>query len=139
MMRKAKANLAGNWGSAAIGSLVIYLLMGVASFTYVAELLLYGPLMFGYILFLLCLFDTKRSDYNLLFVGFNRFVDTMVAGLLYSLAVSIGTMLLIVPGIILSLGFGMTFFIMSDNKHISGVDAMKKSWEMMNTRWSSSC
>lgn len=130
MMRRAKERLAGNWGSAVVATLVYLVISAVAGSVYVGELLLYGPLCLGYILYITALFDTRTDNLNLLFSGFNRFVQTMVAGLLYAIAVSIGMALLIVPGIILMCGFSMTFFIMAEDPNISGVDALKASWNM---------
>ena len=43
----------------------------------------------------------------------------------------LGLLLLVVPGIIVACGFSMTFFIMTDDANISGVDALKMSWQMM--------
>lgn len=131
-MRKAKEQLANNWTNGLLGTLIYIVIMAAASSTYVGEYILSGPLTFGYVLFIACLVDTKVVNLNLLFKGFDRFVETLVAGLLVSLAVSVGTVLLIVPGIILGCGFGMTFFIMADDANISGLDAMKLSWNMMN-------
>lgn len=131
-MRRAKEQLAGQWGNAAIGSLIYIVIIAAASSIYIGELVLYGSLTFGYILFLACLIDTKQNKLDLLFKGFNRFVETLIAGLLYSLIVSIGIALLIVPGIIAALGLALTFFIMADDEKISGVDALKMSWDMMN-------
>lgn len=140
MMRKAKSQLQGFWLESALATLIYVLIIGVASSTYVTELLLAGPLMFGYVLFIAGVADTRRADLNLLFKGFNRFVETLVAGLLYTLAVSIGFALLIVPGIILSTGFAFTFFIMAEDANISGVDALKKSWQMTRgLKWDIFC
>ena len=125
-MRKAKMQLAGHWGEAAIATLIYLVIMGAL------PAILSGPLTFGYVLYLCCLIDTKASKLDLLFSGFNRFIETLIAGLLISVAISIGLALLIVPGIILGLGFSMTFFIMADDQNISGIDAMKQSWAMMN-------
>lgn len=132
LMRKAKSQLAGKWTHAVLASLIYFVIMGVASCTYFGELVLTGPLTFGYVLYMGCLADRGVNDLNLLFSGFNRFLETLVAGLLYSVAVGVGCALLIVPGIILACGFGMTFYILADDPNISGVDAMKQSWEMMN-------
>ena len=132
LMHRAKAQLADNWMNAAIGTLIYLVIMGAASCTYIGELVLFGSLSFGYFLFIGCLVDTKAMNLNLLFKGFDRFVETLIAGLLYSVAVSIGTALLIVPGIIIGLGFSMTFFIMADDPNISGIDALKMSWNLMN-------
>ena len=139
-MRRAKAQLAGQWMYAAIGTLIYLAILSAASFTYIGDLIIYGPLTLGYILFLSRLVDTKNNNFDILFVGFNRFVETLVAGLLYSLATSIGTCLLIVPGIIIGLGFSMTFFIMADDPNISGIDALKMSWNMMQGhKWDLFC
>ncbi len=139
-MRKAKAQLSGNWINAVIGTLIYCVIMGAASCTYFGELILVGPLTFGYILYLACLIDTKQYNLNLLFKGFDRFVETLLAGLLCSVIVSLGTALLIVPGIIASLGLSMTFFIMVDDPNISGMDALKMSWNIMNgQKWNLFC
>ena len=130
-MRQAKAMLAGNWWNAVLATLIYLVIIGAVSCSYVGELILYGPFTLGYALFLIVLCDRKFADFNLLFKGFDNFVQTLVAGLLYSIIVSIGMCLLIVPGIIAALGLSMTFFIMIDNPGISGVDALQASWRMM--------
>lgn len=139
-MRKAKEQLVNNWTNGLLGTLIYVAIMAAASCTYVGELILTGPLTFGYVLFIGCLIDTKTTNLNLLFRGFDRFVETLIAGLLVSLAVSVGLAFLIVPGLILSCGFGMTFYIMADDANISGLDAMKMSWNMMNGhKWNFFC
>lgn len=140
LMRKAKQQLQGKWVNVAIAALIYYAIMGIAGATYLLEFLVGGPLMFGLFLYLACIVDTNNSNYNLLFKGFERFVDTMVAGLLYSLAVTVGTLLLIVPGIIVACGLSMTFLIMVDDPNISGVDALSQSWNMMKGhKWEFFC
>ncbi len=130
-MQKAKAQLSNQWTDAAVATLIYLVIMSAAACTYVGQLIVAGPLSFGYILYLACLADTRNSKLDLLFSGFNRFVETLVAGLLVSVIVSVGTALLIVPGIIAACGLSMTFFIMADDANISGLDAMKMSWNMM--------
>lgn len=140
MMRRAKAQLANNWISVAVGTLIYSVLMFICGSTYILELVLYGPLTFGYYLYVSCIMDTRQNNLSLLFKGFERFVETFLAGLLIMLAVIFGTLLLIVPGIIVSLGFSLTFFIMIDNPHISGLDAMNESWNMMKgQKWNLFC
>lgn len=132
LMRKAKQQLSQNWTNAAIASLIYVAITVAASFTYLGELILTGPLTFGYILYISCLIDTKANNLNLLFKGFDRFVETLVAGLLISIATAVGFAFLIVPGVIIACGLSMTFFIMADDPHISGIDAIKMSWNMMD-------
>ncbi|MDE5934896.1 MAG: DUF975 family protein [Muribaculaceae bacterium] len=136
----AKQMLAGNWGSAALGTLIYLIIMGALSCSYVGELILYGPLTLGYVLFIIGLCGRRQPNYETLFSGFNNFVQALVAGLLYSLAVSVGMAFLVVPGIIIALGFGMTFFIMAEHPNISGVDALQMSWRMMEGhKWELFC
>lgn len=140
LMRRAKQQLSGKWVNVAVGSLIYLVLMAIAGSSYLLEFLVYGPLTFGYLLYLACNIDTNVNNFNLLFKGFERFSDTLVAGLLYLLAVSLGILLLIVPGIILACGLSMTFFIMVDEPNISGMDALQKSWNMMKGhKWDFFC
>ena len=140
IMRRAKAQLANQWTNAFLATLIYTLILAAASCTYVGELLLTGPLTFGYVLYLACLVDTKVNNFNLLFRGFDRFVETMVAGLLVTILTAVGFALLIVPGIIISTGLALTFFIMADDAKISGLDAMSQSWNLMNGhKWDLFC
>lgn len=140
LMRKAKFLLAGQWMEAFVGSLIYTLLMAAASYIGFGEFIIGGSLTFGYFLYLTSLVDRRQSDYNLVFRGFNRFVETLVAGLIYYLAIFVGAILLIVPGIIAYCGLSMTFYIMVDNPNISGLDAIKQSWEMMKgQKWNFFC
>lgn len=140
LMRRAKAQLQNKWVNVALGSLIFLALMAIASGTYLVEFIVYGPLTFGYFLYIACNVDTSQNNLNLLFKGFERFGDTLVAGILVSLATSFGLILLIVPGIIVACGLGMTFFIMVDDPNISGIDAMQQSWNMMKgQKWNLFC
>lgn len=140
LMRRAKDQLQNKWVNVAVGSLIYIVLMSLASSTYLLELIVYGPLTFGYFLYIACNIDTGVNNLNLLFKGFERFADTLVAGLLYVLAVSLGFVLLIVPGIIVACGLAMTFYIMVDDQNISGMDALQQSWNMMRGhKWDYFC
>ena len=140
LMRRAKEQLSGKWVNVAIGSLIYLVIMGITSSTSLLELIVYGPLTFGYYLYISCNIDTGVNNFNLLFKGFERFVDTLIAGLIISLAVGLGLVLLIVPGIIVACGFAMTFFIMVDDPNISGMDALQQSWNMMKgQKWNYFC
>ena len=140
LMRRAKEQLAGNWVNAAIAALIYILLVTLSGCTYLLELVVMGPLTFGFYLYLAALVDTKQNNFNLIFKGFERFADTLIAGLIYSLAIGIGFILLIVPGIILACGLSMTFYIMVDDPKISGMEALNQSWNMMKgQKWNYFC
>lgn len=140
LKRRAKSQLTNQWLDAIAASLIYLVFVMLINYIGIGQFILYGSLTFGYVLYISCLVDRHISNLNLLFQGFKRFLDTMVAGLLYSLGIGVGLILLIVPGIILSCGLSMTFYIMSDDPNISGVDALKKSWEMMKGhKWEYFC
>lgn len=140
LMQKAKAILKPVWLEACIGALIFTVIITAGSAVgYVGELIVIGPMMLGLIVFLINL-QPGRADYGQLFSGFNNFVQTLVAGLLYSLIVGIGICLLIVPGIVAACGLSMTFFIMADDPNVTGTEALKMSWEMMREqKWNFFC
>ncbi len=57
------------------------------------------------------------------------FINYVAASLLVTLLVSVGFMLLIVPGIILGLGLMFTYYIIVD-KNLGPIEAMKESWNI---------
>lgn len=67
-----------------------------------------------------------------IFRPFGSYVRMLIAYLLVLVCTMVGMVLLIVPGIILSLGLSMTFYILRDDENISAVEAMKRSWAMMS-------
>ncbi len=132
--------LSGLWLPAVVATLIYALLGAAAGSLYGLSLLIVGPLNVGYVLFIMKIMDEKQADYNRLFAGFNNYVNTLVAGLLYTVIVGIGFVLLIVPGIIAACGLSMTFIIMAENDKISGVDALQMSWNMMKGhKWGYFC
>ena len=66
-----------------------------------------------------------------IFDGFKQFIQAVVASILISIIVGIGILLLIIPGIIASLGLSQTYYIMAQNPGTKATEAMQQSWEMM--------
>ncbi len=85
----------------------------------------------GYNSFFLKIARNQDVEVNELWSKTGQFIRAFVATFLIGLAVGLGMILLIVPGIIFALMFSMTMFIMVDDENISAIDAMKKSAEMM--------
>ena len=123
----AKQNFSKVWLMSSVATLLYSLLNSATQSFFIFT----GPFAYGYADYIRQTIERENTDLNPLISGFNRFVETMVAGLLYLLIICIGFYLLIVPGIIAALGLSMTFFIMVDDPNISGVDALRKSWQMM--------
>jgi uncharacterized membrane protein len=65
------------------------------------------------------------------FAGGQYFGRMFVAALCGSIAVLLGSILCLVPGVIVGLGISQYAFVVVD-QGIGGVDALKKSWEMTN-------
>ena len=142
---RALASLEGNWGRAAIATLIVALITGgisdVVSMPFGSSpatamgiqglwTLITLPMGWGLAIFFLNINRKENIDYGRLFDGFKDYVRILLAEFLMVLAVAIGFCLLIVPGIMLAVGLTMTDYILKDDKEISAIDALKKSWEM---------
>ena len=66
-----------------------------------------------------------------LFKGFTVFKKVFISYLLIIIFTLLWTLLFIIPGIIATISYAMTFYILADNNDISGQDALKKSKELI--------
>jgi uncharacterized membrane protein len=134
LMSQARQSLRGKWGVAAIGTLVYALIMGGLNVIPVAGpiawLIVGGPLMLGWILFILSISRGAEVRVGRLFDGFSSFGNALVAMLLVSVFTILWLLLLIVPGIIAALRYSMTFFILADNPTMDGLEAIRRSKAM---------
>lgn len=65
-----------------------------------------------------------------LFAGLSHLVPLLVATLLTWIAVGFGFILLIIPGIVISLGLSQVYYLILD-RQLGAVEAMQASWAMM--------
>ncbi|MBQ8712891.1 MAG: DUF975 family protein [Prevotella sp.] len=143
---KALASLEGKWSTAAIVSLIFFAITEGVSMVVTAPMgtdkimaystqgiweLLCLPLGWGFTVYFLNLIRNEDISYTRLFDGFKDFLRIFLTEFLVVLAVLIGCIFLIVPGIILALMFAQVEFILKDDKEIGAVDAMMKSMKMM--------
>jgi hypothetical protein len=68
-------------------------------------------------------------DFATFFSGGDRMVPLFILHLLMWLAVSFGIALLVVPGVVLSLGWALSSFLVVDAEE-SPIEALKASWEL---------
>ena len=142
---RALASLEGKWGSAAIATLIIAIFTGGISSVITLPMgndallglstngiwsLLCLPLQWGYTVFFLNLIRQEDIRYERLFEGYKDFIRTFLMEFLFTIAILIGFLLFIIPGIILSVGLCMAPFILKDDKDISAMDALMKSWHL---------
>lgn len=133
LMSKASESLKGKWGLA-IGTFVIYMMIVsiIGALIPFAHLIVGGAFQLGISIFSLSIARQQDSRVEQIFAGFNNFGRALSAFLLIFIFVLFWLLLLIIPGIIASISYSMTFFILADDDSISAMDAIKKSKQMMN-------
>ena len=129
LMIKAKEALRGMWGTAAVATLIYSLLAGATCW---AAPIFAGPLTLGYIIFIRTIYvNRENAQIERIFDGFKDFVRSLIAYLLMSIYICLWMLLFIIPGIIMSFAYSMTFFILADDKTLTASQALKRSKEMM--------
>jgi uncharacterized membrane protein len=157
----AKENLDGKWIIAIAVTLVAWLLVEAftsnsganATWKYVMEngrfvrvdtgdhtfknlmsivsLIIGGPIYFGVAAYFLKLSRNEPAEFSELFSGFSLFKTNFILNLLTMIFTLLWALLLIVPGIIAGISYSMAYFIVNDNPDISGLEAIRRSKEMM--------
>ena len=141
LMTAARVALCGHWG-VAVGAVLIVagisLILQLLSYipmvgclAGIAALLISGALRLGLAQFFLALARAEHYDVGLVFGGFQRFGNALAAYLLMVIFTFLWTLLLIVPGIIASFRYAMTFFILADCPQIDALEAIRRSKAMM--------
>ncbi len=135
---QAYSALEGNWGMAAIITLVYLLIEGAAqwngdiaygSLRIISILLL--PVMYGYSVTFLSLVRHEGLEFGHLFDGFKDYFRILGTLLLAKIYVLLWTLLLIIPGIVKSYSYAMTNYILKDDPELSNNGAIEKSMDMM--------
>lgn len=129
---RAWNKLHGNWATAVLSYLIMELLLGVLAFTYIGTLIVAGPLSVGFALVILNIVRKNNPKLENLFAAFQDFVRAFVLWLVNTIFIILWTLLLIVPGIIKSLSYSMSYYILIDDINISANDARKKSMQLMD-------
>lgn len=125
---KARESLSNNWGLA-VGTFFVFTMIN--SIGNEVSLIIGGAMQLGASIFALNIARGKKAEFSQLFDGFKNFANSLVANLLMILFILLWMLLLIIPGIIAAIAYSQTFFILADDKKISGSDAIKKSKQMM--------
>ena len=163
--------LSGNWGMAVLGYvLYAILIMSFYAFVFssalfvgfvseakgvdsemaglavqnIAQLVQFfvsGALMVGLCSFFLGIAQNSEARLEDLFTGLRRFWKSFVAYFFYNLFISLWMLLFIIPGIIATFSYAMTFFIVADDDEDCGpIEALGRSREMMKgNKWKYFC
>lgn len=128
----AKAKLKGNWGVALAVLLVAGVLSAAASSAFgIIELVIVGPLTVGVCSVFVSLFRKGSAQFEDMFGGFRNFFNNFITGLLVNVFIALWSMLFIIPGIIKTYAYAMTFYIQNDHPEMTETDAITASREMM--------
>lgn len=142
---RAIASLSGKWGTGALAVLVYCLIIYAGSFittivfgdsvigTVISGIwsLACVPLGWGLTIFFLDISRENNPQYSQLFDGYKDVLRIILTYLCFAIAVGIGFLLLIVPGIIIALMFSQAPFILKDNTELGAFEVLSKSANMM--------
>lgn len=133
--------LSGNWATAVVASLVYSLLMGLLSSIGFGSLILGGVLTVGLYIVLMQISRNGSSNIENLFDGFRKGLgNNIVAGILVQLFTFLWALLFIIPGIVKSYSYAMTYMILADNPDMAPTEAIKASQAMMKgNKWRLFC
>lgn len=131
--RQAWQSISGQWGTMAVIYLLYAVLSAILTYTFFGSLLLSGVLMIGFASVTLSLLRTGTTRAEFLFDGFKaNLTNAIVASLLYNIFIALWSLLFVIPGIVKSYSYAMTFYILHDNPNLSANDAITESRRMMN-------
>ena len=140
---RARRNLENKWETAIVavllGVLVFAAIDAIFGKTYISggffifclRLIFQGPISLGMVMFFLSLSRATNPQASLIFKGFDNWISAFLTLLAMSILIFLWTILLIVPGIIATLSYNMTFFILADNPDLKPLEALRRSKHMM--------
>ena len=142
----ARSSLSGNWGKA-IGAMFLYgfimigltlgdsvlcsFFMPTESSFGLAQWIFSGAMMVGLASFFISITD-GIPELSRLFDGFNRFGRSFGTYFMYGLLLLLWSLLFVIPGIIKTYSYAMTFFILADDPAIGTREAITRSREIMD-------
>lgn len=132
LKQRAKENLSSTLGMSIVAMIIYGAIVGLLGMTAVGIILL-GVVAFGYTAFFLQISRTREAKLETLFDGFSKsFTSSMVAGLLQYVFIFLWSLLFLIPGIVKSYSYAMTYYILVDNPGMDGNTAITESRKMMD-------
>ena len=141
---KAWAACKGNWGVAILSLIIVSIITGICGVIpavgSLITLVITGPLMLGLAVVFSKLIQGEKAEIANLFDGFKNFVNSFLLYILNSLFTVLWSLLFVIPGIVMSYAYSMSFYILKDNPELSANEARKQSIEMMRgNKWRLFC
>lgn len=142
LMTRARASLQGQWGTG-VAATVIYMglsmAIGLIPFGGILSYLVAGPLYLGFTVLFLAIIRS-RGEVGQLFSGFQQYGRATGTYLLMVLFLILWFLLLIIPGLIMSYAYMMTFYVLADDPQVGPLEAIRRSRDMMRGhKWKLFC
>ncbi len=120
-----------NWGMSILFNFLAMFIISALTGT-VAGMIIIGPFVIGMQMFYLKAVRGQDKGYETLFdAAKSDFVNSMIVVLLKTVFIMLWSLLLIIPGIIMSYAYSMTEYIYIDNPSLSASQCLEKSKELM--------
>ena len=125
--------LQDRWSEPVIYSLVYLIITGVVSGSFSVLALLLLPMRYSYSVAFLNDIRNGKEPFKVetLFDGYKDFMRIFGTTLLMNVYIFLWTLLLIVPGIIKSISYSQTYYVLKDNPELKFNEAIERSMEMM--------
>lgn len=115
-----------------VGNTSVNLHLSPTSILSLVQFIIGGVIQIGYCSFLLKQLDCVEHSYKELFSRFDYFGTGFAQRFLRSLYTTLWSLLLIIPGIVASLSYAMTPFILADHPELTASQAIDRSKAMMD-------
>jgi uncharacterized membrane protein len=134
LMREARSILQPYWLISVGVCLVYAIVLGVPpelnTYGEWLSLLLAGPLNLGLCMYFLKISNSESPGIENIINGFQPLLQVLLLYFVSSLLIVLGLLLFILPGIVLSMGFSMSYYIMAEQQDVTFVEALQKSWDL---------
>lgn len=141
---KAWAACKGNWGVAILSVIIVGIISGICGVIPTVggliSLVITGPLTLGLTTVFSKLIRGEKAEIANVFDGFKNFVNSFLLYILISIFTFLWSLLFVIPGIVMSYAYSMSYYILKDNPELSANEARKQSIEMMRgNKWRLFC
>ncbi len=128
----AKQALREKWGVSIGVIIVVGLILAVSAYVPFATILLTGIFSVGLAIVMLEIVRGWKVEFGDAFKGFNNFGTNCLAGVLVTVFTALWSMLFVIPGIVKTYSYAMTFYILADHPEMKPKDAITASRIMMD-------
>ena len=136
LIQKTRDQLLSHWllsiSVCIVYSMLIAIPSELNSFGEILSLLIAGPLQLGLCIYFLKISRENKSSFYDLFGGFKPLINILLVFIIVNGLTIIGFIFFIIPGIIISLGFSMSYFIIAEKPEMQVIEVLEKSWKMMD-------